>query len=69
MFRQVLNIPEARNGMPVNSAVVIGLDAVPQKQKRGPKELSIFIPANPSLREALEKFELDYKTANTPELQ
>ena len=65
-FRRVLNIPHPRNSMPV-STLVMGLNAVAQKQVCRPKWLSAFVPANPSLKEPLEEFEQDFKNANLPE--
>ena len=67
MFKQVLNIPDPRNSMPVSSTWVMGLKAVAQKQVFSPEEPSTFLPVNPSLKEALEKFEQDFKIANPPE--
>ena len=45
----------------------MGLNPVAQKQELRPEGLSTFPRANPSLKEVLEKFELDVKTANFPE--
>ena len=46
-LRQVLNIPEPKDSMPVSSALVMGLNAVAQKQELRPKGLSTFLPAVP----------------------
>ena len=50
-FRQVLNIPDPRDSLPVSPALVMGLNAVAQKQELRPKELSTFLTANPSPRD------------------
>ena len=66
-FRQVLNISDPRFCMPVSSASVMGLKAVGHKQEPRPKGPSTFLTANNPLKEALEKFEQDFKIANLPE--
>ena len=53
-FRQVLNIPNPRDSVPVSSTLVIGLNKVAQKQELSPRGPFTFLPANPSFKEALE---------------
>ena len=64
-FRQLSNIPGPKNSIPVFSASVMDLNKGAQKQDLRFKSAT-FLSANPSLKEALEKFELDFKTANPP---
>ena len=51
----------------MSSASVMSLNAVAQKQELRHKGTSTFLPANPLLKEAIEKFEQDVKNANLPE--
>ena len=62
-FKKVLNIPDLRDNMPVCSASVMVLV---QKQEFGPKLPSTFSAANPSIKEALEKFEQDFQECQPP---
>ena len=53
--------------MPVCPASVWGLNKVLQKQELRPKSSSAMLLASPTYKEALEKFEQDFKAANLPE--
>ena len=66
-FRQVLNIPDLRDNMPVSSLTVLVLNPVAQKQVLRPKGPPAFLPANPSPIEVPEKFEQDFKNDNLSE--
>ena len=67
LFRQVLNIPDPRDSMPVPSASVWGLNKVAQQRVLRPKGPSAMLPVSPTLKEALDRFEQDFKAANPPE--
>ena len=64
LFRQVLNIPDTRNTMPVPSASVWGLNKVAQQRVVRPKGSFAMLPVSPTLKEALDKFDQDLKAAN-----
>ena len=53
--------------MSVSSSSVMGLNPVAQKLELRPSGPSTFLPANPSLKETLEKFEQDFNFANLSE--
>ena len=67
LFRQILRIPDPRDSMPVPSASVWGLNKVAQQRVLRPKGPSAILPVKPTLKEALDKFEQDFKAANLPE--
>ena len=67
MFRQVLNTPDPRYSIPVSSPSIMGLNPLAPKMELRPKRPSIFYPANPYLKEALEKFEQEFRIANISE--
>ena len=54
-FRQVLNIPDPRDSMPVSSASVWGLNEVAQQRELRPKGPSAMLPLSPTLKEALDR--------------
>ena len=65
-FRQGLNIPNPRDSMPVSSTSVWGLNKVDQQQELRPKGPSAMLPVSPTLKEALDQFEQDFKASNLP---
>ena len=66
-FRQVLNIPDPRENIPVSSCLVMGLNPEAQKQEAKSKGPSPFLPPNPVLKEELNKWEQEFKNTNLPE--
>ena len=53
------HLDNLQNSMPVSLTLAMGLNVVAQKEEVMPKGPSIFLLGNASLKEALEKFELE----------
>ena len=66
-FRQVINITEPKDSLPVSSTSMWSLNKATQQQELRRKCHSAMLPVRPTLKEALDKFEQDFKAANLPE--
>ena len=59
-------IAEPKHTMPVSSSVM-GLNGEQQQQEAKPKRPSTFLPANPTLKDELMKWEQDFQNLNLGE--
>ena len=50
-FRQVLNLPDPRDNIPVSSTTVWGLNDVASQQELRPNDPSAMLPVSPQLKE------------------
>ena len=66
-FRQILDLPDPREALPSSSTTVLGLDDEKGQQELRPRGPSAMLPLNPILKDAFEKFELDFLASNLPE--
>ena len=63
-FRQVLNLPDPRDSIPMSSTTVLGLNDVASQQVLRPKVPLAMLPGSPKLKEALDKFDPYFRRLN-----
>ena len=66
-FRRSLNLPDPREPMPRFSTAVMGLDDKKGRQELRPRGPSSMLPLNSVIKDAFDKFDHDFQTANLPE--
>ena len=66
-FRQIMDLPDPKETLPMSSTTVLGLDAEKAQQELRPRGPSAMLPLNPILKDAFEKFEQDFLASNLPE--
>ena len=66
-LRQILNLPDPRDTMSRFSTKIWALDDAKDQQELRPRGPSAMLPLSPYLKDAFDKFELDFQAANLPE--
>ena len=66
-FRQILDLPDARETLPRSSTNVLGMNDEKGQQELRPRGPSAMLPLNPILKDAFEKFKQDFLASNLPE--
>ena len=67
-FRRILKLPETRESLPRSSTAVLCLDDDEiGRQKLRPRGPSSMLPLNSIIKNAFDKFDQDFQTANLPE--
>ena len=66
-FRRILSLPDPRESMPRSSTSVMGLDDEKDRQELRPRGPSSMLPLSSVIKDAFDKFELDFQAANLPE--
>ena len=66
-FRQILNLPDPTDNIPMSSTTIWGLNDIASQQELRPKGPSAMFPVSPQLKEALDKFEQDFQLSSLPD--
>ena len=66
-FRHILHLPDPRETMPRSSTSVLGLDEKQGQQELRPRGPSAVLPLSSHIKDAFDKFELDFLASNLPE--
>ena len=66
-FRRILKLPEPRESLPRSSTAVMCLDDEKGRQKLRPRAPSPMLPLNSIIKNAFDKVDQDFQTANLPE--
>ena len=63
----ILDLPDPRETMPRSSTSVLGLDDQKGQQELKPRSPSAMLPLRSHIKDAFDKFELDFLASNLPE--
>ena len=66
-FRRILRLPDPRESLPRSSTAVMGLDDEKGRQELRPRGPSFMLPLNSIIKDAFDKFDQEFQTANLPQ--
>ena len=66
-FRRILRLPDPRESLPRSSTAAMALDDEKGRQELRPRGPSSMLPLNSIIKDAFDKFDQDFQTANLPE--